>query len=122
MNTSQNLRRMFAAAAFGTLITSFAVAHADQVVDAPQITVKYADLAVSSPQGATALYRRIWGAALTVCQPLAGGSLASKHAMDVCIQRAVADAVAKVDQPALFLVYRAKNRESASPILTAGNR
>jgi UrcA family protein len=122
MNTSQNFRRLFAAAAFGTLVSSFTVANADQGVDAPRITVKYADLAVTSPQGAATLYRRIWGAALTVCRPLEDGSLTAKHAMDACIHKAVADAVAKVDQPALFLVYRARNPESAAPVLTAGNR
>ena len=122
MNTSQNFRGVFAAATFGALITSFTVANADQSVDAPQITVKYADLAVTNPQGAATLYGRIWGAALTVCRPLEDGSLTAKHAMNACIHRAVADAVAKVDQPALFLVYRAKNPESASPVLTAGNR
>jgi UrcA family protein len=123
MNTSQNFRPLLAvAAAFATSALSFTAAHADQSVDAPQITVKYADLAVNRPEGAATLYRRIWAASLSVCRPLDDGSFAGKHAMDSCIHRAIADAVSKVNQPALSLVYRAKNPELASPVLTAGIR
>jgi UrcA family protein len=123
MNTSLNFRCLFATAALGAFAVSLAAtAHADQNTAVPQVIVKYADLAVSTPQGAAALYHRIFGAALTVCRPLDHSSLGSKHVMDACIHKAVADAVAKVDQPALFAVYRAKNPETAAPLLTAGNR
>ena len=60
MNTSQNFRRLLTAALVGTL-AGFSVAHAGQSVDAPQVIVKYADLNVSSRQGAATLYSRIWG-------------------------------------------------------------
>jgi len=123
MNTSLNFRRLFAAAALGAFAASFTVAaHADQSIVVPQVIVKYADLAVSTPQGAAALYHRIFGAALTVCRPLDDSSLGSKHLVDACIHKAVADAVAKVDQPALSAVYRAKNPETSFSVLTAGNR
>jgi UrcA family protein len=123
MKTSLNFRRSFALAALGAIATSFTVAaHAEQSTDAPQVIVKYADLAVSTPQGATALYHRIFGAAITVCRPANDGSLRSKQLMDACIHKAVTDAVAKVNQPALSAVYRAKNPERASPLLTAANR
>jgi UrcA family protein len=123
MNTYRNFRRLFTAAAIGAFATSFTVAaHAAESTDVPQVIVKYADLAVSSPQGAAALYHRIWGAALTVCRPLEDGSLASQKIMDACIHKAIADAVAKVNQPALSAVYHAKNPEPATLLLAAGNR
>jgi len=123
MNTSFTFRRLIAATAVGAFAAGFTViAHADQSTDAPQVVVKYADLSVSSPQGAVALYHRIRGAAVTVCRPLDDGSLASKQAMAACMHKAVADAVADVDQPALSAIYREKNRQPVSPILTAGNR
>jgi UrcA family protein len=123
MNTSLNSRRLFCAATLGAFAASFTVAaHADESSVVPQVIVKYADLAVSTPQGAAALYHRIFGAAVTVCRPLDDSSLRSKGVMDACIHKAVADAVAKVDQPVLSAVYRAKNPETAAPLLTAGNR
>ena len=123
MKTSLNFRRSFALAALGAIATSFTVAaHAEQSTDAPQVIVKYADLAVSTPQGAATLYHRIFGAAISVCRPLDDSSLDSKKVMDACVHKAVADAVAKVNEPALSAVYRAKNPEAASPVLTAGNR
>lgn len=121
MNTSQNFRRLLTAALVGTL-AGFSVAHAGQSVDAPQVIVKYADLNVSSRQGAATLYSRIWGAALSVCRPLNDGSLAGKQQMDACVHKAVTDAVAKVDQPTLYVVYSAKHPEPTSGALTAGNR
>jgi UrcA family protein len=122
MDTSQNLRRLFAVAVISTFAAGFSAARADESVDARRAIVKYADLAVTSPQGAAALYHRIWGAAVTVCRPLNDDSLTGKHAMDGCIHKAVADAISRVDQPALSLVYRAKNPEPAPPALTAVNR
>jgi UrcA family protein len=123
MKTSFTFRRLIAATAVGAFAASFTlIAHADQSTDVPQVIVKYADLSVSSPQGAAALYHRIWAAAVTVCRPLDDRDLGSKQVMDACIHKAVADAVAKVDQPALSAVYREKNRQPLSPVLTAGNR
>ena len=123
MNTSRNFRRLFAAAAVGAFATSLTVAaHANQSTDVPQVIVKYADLAVSTPQGAAALYHRIFAAAFTVCRPLDDGSLRTKQLQEACIHQAVADAVAKVDEPALSAFYRTKNPGAAFPALTAGNR
>lgn len=122
MNTTLNFRRLFAVAALGTFAAGFSVAAPDQSADAPQVIVKYADLAVSTPQGAATLYHRIFGAAISVCRPLDDSSLDSKKVMDACIHKAVADAVAKVNEPALSAVYRAKNPAAAFPVLAAGNR
>jgi UrcA family protein len=122
MHTSHTFRRLLSAAVLATLAAGVSAAPADARVDAPQVIVKYADLALSSPQGAAVLYQRIWGAALSVCRPLEDGSLRSKQAKDACMHTAIAEAVAKVDRPALYSVYRAKNPEPAARALTAGNR
>ena len=73
-----------------------------------KVTVKFGDLDVSHPQGAAVLYRRIRAAAQSVCSPYDGSGLSAKMLRDACVNRAVADAVATVDKPALFAVYSEK--------------
>jgi UrcA family protein len=91
--------------------------------DAPQLIVDYGDLAVSTPRGAAALYHRIRAAAATVCRHLDERALGSKLLNDACVRKAIADAVSKVDQPALSAVYNAKDRHPTSPVLAnAQNR
>jgi UrcA family protein len=81
--------------------------------------VKYGDLNVSSPEGATVLYSRIRAAAEQVCRPFDSRDLVLKGAKDACVHHAMADAVNKVDQPALFSVYNAKNRISKPVMLVS---
>ena len=110
--TSTNLTRLLSAAIFGALALScgtMSIAADDS--NAPQAVVKFGDLNLSNPQGAAALYQRIWSAAVTVCRPQDDGSLASKGRMQTCVHKAIADAVTKVGQPGLFAIYNAKNRE-----------
>jgi len=76
----------------------------------PHRIVDYGDLAVSTPKGAATLYHRIWAAAMTVCRRLDEPALASKSLYDACVHKAIADAVTKVDQPALSALYNAKDR------------
>jgi len=114
MNTltpSPRLRGLIATAIFSALTSSFTVvcAAADST-DAPSVVVKYGDLKVSSPQGAAALYGRIRVAAQAVCPHLDHTDLLSKMQLNVCVNKAIADAVTNVDQPALVAVYNAKNR------------
>jgi UrcA family protein len=73
-----------------------------------KVTVKFGDLDVSHPQGAVVLYGRIRAAAEKVCSPYDGSGLSAKMHLDACVKNAVAEAVAKVDEPALFAVYSAK--------------
>ena len=120
ITTSSHLRRLIAVAIFGALASSMsAVCSATDSTDVPQSTVKYQDLDVSSAQGAAVLYTRIRLAADTVCRPLDYGDLASKVRMHSCIRKAIADAVTKVNEPALFAVYNAKNKGSQPIILAA---
>jgi UrcA family protein len=121
MTTSLSFRGALATAIFGALACSVATVCTAAETDPPQTTVKYADLNVSNPQGAAALYARIQRAARQVCRPLDGGDLSSKARMGACVHKAIADAVAKVGQPALFDAYSAHNRQS-TPIVLAASR
>lgn len=79
----------------------------------PEVTVKFGDLEISRPQGAAALYRRIHSAAETVCSLFRDHrDLVSQMHLDACINKAVADAVAAVNEPALLAVYRAKMKKT----------
>jgi UrcA family protein len=120
MTTSRSFRGVLAAAILSTFACGLAsVCIADQPTNPLQTTVKYADLNISSPNGATALYARIQRAAVQVCLPFDGGGLSSKRRMGFCVDKAIADAVAKVGQPALFAVYNAHNGQPKSIVLAA---
>jgi UrcA family protein len=125
MNTitqSIKLQRMTATVLFSALALSFAaMCPAGDSTGAIQSTVKYADLNVSSPSGAAALYARIRVAADGVCRTLDGRDLASKTLFDRCVHKAITDAVTKVDQPALYSIYNAKN-STRKPIMLASGQ
>jgi UrcA family protein len=88
-----------------------------------KVTVKFGDLDVSHPQGAAVLYRRIRAAAQSVCSPYDGSGLSAKMLLDACVNKAVADAVATVDKPALFAVYSAKmGKTMPARVASLGNR
>jgi UrcA family protein len=120
VTTSLNLRAVLAAAALGVVACSLAsVCTAADSTNPLQTTVKYADLKISTGDGAAALYFRIQGAARQVCLPFDRAELSSKRIMGVCVHKAIADAVAKVDQPALFAIYTAHNDQPTSIVLAA---
>jgi len=124
MNTkpkSINFHRMIVTAVVSGLALSFAaICPAADSSDVPQRTVKFADLNISSPQGAASLYTRIRVAADAVCRTLDRLDLTSKALFDRCVHKAIADAVTKVDQPALYAVYNAKNKTSKPIMLASG--
>jgi UrcA family protein len=120
--TTLGFRGALATAVLGAFTCSLASVCAAAETDPPQITVKFADLNVSSSAGASALYARIQRAARQVCPPIDGaGDLSSNVRMNACVHKAIADAVAKVGQPALFDAYNAHNRQS-TPIVLAASR
>ena len=121
MTTSLSFRGALATAIFSALAFSVATVCTAAQTDPPQTIVKYADLNVSNPQGAAALYARIQRAARQVCLPLDGGDLRSKARMGACVHKAIADAVTKVDRAELFAVYNSKNHERR-PIIVAQGR
>ncbi len=109
-NTSAQFRKLVAIAIFGALATGLAgiSAAADNVIT-KSVTVKYGDLNLSNPQGATALYGRIVSAAHDVCDtPEDFRDMSQAHA---CRDKAIKDAVTKIGHPGLIAVYNSKNRE-----------
>lgn len=87
----------------------------------PTETVSYRDLNLANPQGAAALYRRIKHAAQEVCGPAEqAGSRLPRPGYSECVQRAIADAVAKVDRPELSAYHAQKEHHMA--MVAAGNR
>jgi UrcA family protein len=120
--TSRSFRGALAAAVLSAFACSLAtVCTAAEPVNPLQRTVKFADLKISSPEGAAVLYVRIQRAARQVCSPLGGHDLSSMRRMDACEHKAIADAVAKVDEPALFAVYSAHNGQP-KPIVLASTQ
>lgn len=79
------------------------------------ITVSYADLNLSNPAGASALYQRIRGAARKVCT-VAGESPYEVQDLDKrqCIHQAIDQAIMKVNSPVLVAMYKAKNSRTSS--------
>jgi UrcA family protein len=118
MNTSTpstGLRGLIATAIFGALASSFSsVSAADP--HPVSITVKYADLNIASPSGALVLYERIRAAAQAACSYYWFKTDADE---DRCVHNTIANAVTKVNEPALSAVYDAKYKTSApSPLVS----
>jgi UrcA family protein len=105
MNTS--FRNTLQAASFflcGALSLSALQATALQTAradDPPTQRVNYADLDISKPAGAKALYSRIVNAAKHVCEVNGYKDLAAMHRVQLCTDRAIDNAVRDVDSPAL---------------------
>jgi UrcA family protein len=120
MNTttpSTGLCRLIATAIFGALASSFsAVSAADP--SSASVTVKYADLKLASPSGALVLYERIRAAAQSACNYFWFKTDADEAR---CVQNTIANAVSKVNQPALSAVYNAKYKISAPSTLVSQN-
>ena len=121
MNTSSpstGLRALITTAIFVALALSFgAVSAADP--SSASITVKYADLDIASPSGARVLYQRIRAAAQSACAYFWFKTDADEAR---CLQNTIANAVTKVNEPALTAVYNAKFRTSAPPPLLSQGR
>jgi UrcA family protein len=122
--TSSSRVRTFATAIFGVLASSLAaVCMAADSIDTPTVTVKFADLNVSSPQGAEELYKRIVAAADQVCKDADIDSNLNESQTQrlACVDDAIAGAVKHLDQPRLVAIYNAKHRQPL-PISVAGTR
>jgi UrcA family protein len=109
INLSHPLRGFMATAIFCALAASLGAASAA----APQtgsvsLSVKYSDLDPSSPAGAAELYHRINVAAVSACSYF---WFKSDKAEARCVRDAIANAVTNVNEPALFAIYNAANRD-----------
>jgi UrcA family protein len=70
--------------------------------DLPAIVVKFGDLDTTSSAGQQDLFRRLSKAVRTICAPLqaAPGSIAvGMSRYNACVDRAVSDAVARINRP-----------------------
>lgn len=121
MNTaipSTGLRGLIATAIFGALAASFsAVSAADP--STVSVTVKFTDLTISSPSGALMLYERIRAAAQGACSYYWFKTDAAEAR---CVHDAIANAVTKVNQPALSAVYNTKYKISVPGTLVSQRR
>jgi UrcA family protein len=121
MNTSTastGLRGLIAAAIFGALASSFsAVSAADP--SSASVNVKFADLNIASQSGALVLYERIRAAARGACSYYWFKTDADEAR---CVQNAIANAVTKVNQPALSAVYNTKYKILVPSTLVSQSR
>jgi UrcA family protein len=121
MNTSTQISRILAVTIFAALTGSIATVSLASDSTAPlQVKVKYADLNVSSISGASALYDRIRNAAQSVCRPFDNADLVSKKLLAACVHKAMNNAIAEINQPALFTVANAKAGTSKPVLLASG--
>ena len=99
---------MFAAIVSGIASGGSLVSAAD--TSSISFSVKYADLNVTSPSGARVLYERIRAAAQAGCSYYL---FATEEDEARCVHDAIANAVTKVNQPALTAVFDAKFKTPA---------
>ena len=118
MNISRavGLRGLVATAIFVVLAPSLSTVSA---ADPATRTVRFADLNISSPAGAHELYMRILAAAQVVCSYIPFATDADKAR---CVRDAIADAVTRIDQPELSMVYNAKNRTTVPSRIVSRSR
>ena len=116
--TSTGLYGLIAPMIFGVLASSISIA---SVADpsAASRTVTFSDLNVSTPSGAHVLYRRIRAAAQVVC---ARHFLLTDTDKARCVRDATADAVTRINQPALSAVYKANSKGSVPSGLVSQTR
>jgi UrcA family protein len=106
--------RMRAAVAYTVLAACTAVGAlgsaraANANTDAPTLTVRYADLNLSTEQGSLVLYGRIVRAAQQVCAVDDIRDLRAFNAAKLCRAQAIANAVRDVNSPMLASVYAAR--------------
>lgn len=86
------------------------------------VTVHFADLDVSRPEGAAVLYSRIRSAAKQVCWPKQTRGFYATQQLDACIGAAITGAVTTVNQPALFAILSAKRATSPRARLDSQSR
>jgi UrcA family protein len=116
--TSTGLRGLIASAICGVLASSLSVASAADSSAASR-TVRFADLDISNPSGAHVLYRRIRAAAQVVCSYY---FFATDSDRARCVRDATADAVNRINQPALSAVHNSSNKTSVSSGLVSQSR
>lgn len=82
--------------------------HAEDTGVTRSETVRYGDLDLSNQQGAVTLFRRLHNAATDVCSNQAEDRYSTAPDYKRCLENAVGDAVASVDQPVLTTYAQAR--------------
>jgi UrcA family protein len=98
--------------------------YAGEPLDAPRsLTVQFADLDLSKPEGAALLFGRMRGAAKKVCG-IAGTSLREKYQHADCIELALTNAIARVDRPMLtkYAASELPSKKATAPMQVASGR
>jgi UrcA family protein len=116
--TSTGLRSLIATAILGSLALGLSVVAAADP-NAESRTVKFADLDMSNPAAAHVLYRRIRAAAQVVCSYY---FLPTDTDKARCVRDATADAVTKINQPALSAVYGVNYKIAQAGALVSQSR
>jgi len=96
----KNLTSLVAVASFA--VCGVTIAHADPAFEPRSVTVRFEDLNTASAQGAAVLYARVKHASESVCQDLDSRrdlGLMQLHAQ--CVHRALGDAIAMINRPAV---------------------
>jgi UrcA family protein len=103
------------------LAASAQLAFATDPIDASRrhVTVRFADLSLSTPAGVAALYQRLRGAAQDVCREEGTKDLESTVRVKACVTAAVSEAVTEINNPALTAYYRARFAGSNAAVLQA---
>jgi UrcA family protein len=93
-------------------MTTGAIAAEHPAVSIESIHVSYVAADLTQPEAAQKLYLQIQRAARRVCHEPSIRDLAAHAAYQQCYDRAVDDAVAKVDASALTALHRSKTQHS----------
>ena len=103
------IRKVVSAAIVGVFCSAVTALPAfAQNSDAPQVTVSYSDLNVSTTHGASTLYGRIETAATQLCSPYERSDIMSRAKLNACVDKIVSNTVADLDKPVLNAVYLSK--------------
>lgn len=106
-----------------TLVAMDAAQSADLQDRTKSLTVSFADLDLSKPEGAATLLDRMRNAAKGVCSSLDGASIREQQRHAACIEFALSNAVTRVDQPTLTEYFAMHtSTQSQLPIKVASGR
>jgi UrcA family protein len=96
----KNLTSLLAIASF--TVCGVTIAHADPAFEPRSVTVSFEDLNTASVQGAAVLFGRVKHASENVCQDLdSRRDLALMQLHTQCVHRALGDAIAMINRPAV---------------------
>jgi UrcA family protein len=96
---------------FSAAIASANTSNSQSVNDGvKQYTVRFADLDLNKLDGAAVLYRRLNQAAAIVCSPLQSRRAEVAAQYQLCVNHAIAGAVANVGRPMLSQYYESQTK------------